>query len=69
MKINLLPLDEQAARVLAERRGLTVDALVSSLIREEATIEITNWRGTSQHDTPQPGNTSAQPDHPKAVQP
>jgi hypothetical protein len=51
MKINLLPLDEQAARVLADRRGMTVDGFLQSLIREEAAIEVANWRTTPQPAT------------------
>lgn len=67
MKINLLPLDEQAARTMAAKRGMTIEAYFTSLIREEAAIEITNWRGTPQHDTPMPAHSTAEPT-PQAAQ-
>lgn len=61
MKIVLTPLDAKTARVLADRRGVTVDSLISSLLREEAAIEITNWRAQGQHElTPTPITATAQ---------
>lgn len=68
MKIELLPVDAKAARVLADRLGMTVDAWVSSLIREEAAIEITNWRSTPKPTDTPPTPSTAQPQHPQAVQ-
>ncbi len=53
LKITLGPLDAETARVIAEKRGIEVTDLVSSLIQREAAIEITNWRSTAKPvDTP-----------------
>lgn len=60
LKIILSPLDSETAQVIASRRGIPVDDLVSNLIQREAAIEITNWRGTPQHDTPMPANSTAE---------
>ena len=45
MKVILGPLESEVAKVLANRRGISVAELVSNLLREEAAIEITGWRG------------------------
>jgi len=42
MKITLGPLDTRVAEVLANRRGFSVDSLITSLLRREAAVEIAN---------------------------
>lgn len=44
LRLSLSPLDARVAKVLADRRGVTVQGLIADLLREEAAIEITNWR-------------------------
>lgn len=68
LKITLAPLDSETAQVIAQRRGISVDDLVSNLIQREAAIEITNWRGTSQHDTQMPAPSPAHSQHSQAAQ-
>lgn len=68
LRITLAPLDSETAQVIAQRRGISVDDLVSNLIQREAAIEITNWRGTSQHDAPQPATSPAHSRQPQAAQ-
>lgn len=57
-KVVLYPLESAAASVLAERRGVSLNVLVSDLIRKEAAIELTQWREPiaekSPTDGPQP---------------
>jgi len=48
LKVNLSPLDSETARLIAERRGISVVELVSNLLREEAAIELTGWRKPAQ---------------------
>lgn len=68
LKYTLGPLDAETAQVIAQRRGISVDDLVSTLIQREAAIEITNWRATPKPaDTPAPATSPAQPKHPQAV--
>lgn len=43
-KIVLAPLESQVAEVLAERRGICVETLIANLLRDEAAIELANWR-------------------------
>lgn len=58
LKITLAPLDSETAQVIAQRRGITVDDLVSNLIQREAAIEITQWRApTKNAETPSPAHT------------
>ncbi len=66
LKITLAPLDSETAQVIAQRRGISVDDLVSNLIQREAAIEITNWRSTSHSDTP--ADSTAQPRQHQAAQ-
>ena len=40
LKISLNPLDSRLAETLARARGLTVPALISNLLRDEAAIEL-----------------------------
>jgi hypothetical protein len=64
-KVILGPLDSKAAETIAQRRGISVDELVHTLIHEEATIELTHWREPQPPTAPQP----IQPQPAPAVRP
>ncbi len=56
MTINLPVLDSTVATMLAERKGLTPTALISALLREEATTTLTSiW---AQADATRPVSTT-----------
>jgi hypothetical protein len=42
LRLNLGPIDLRAAEILAERRGISVDDLVSGLIRRESAMVISD---------------------------
>ena len=44
LTIKLSPLDSRVASVIADSRNMTVDALIASLLREEAAIEVSRLR-------------------------
>ncbi len=44
LRLMLGPLESRVAQVIAARRGISVEMLVSNLLREEAAIEVTGWR-------------------------
>ena len=52
IKLQLGPLDSRAAQSIADRRGISVEELISLLIREECAIEITSWRDTYKKSDP-----------------
>ncbi len=74
MKIILGPLDSRTAQAIANRRGVSIETLMSNLIREEAAIELTGWRAsvpmlaqpTAQEDNLTKQSTGGQSDRSKS---
>ena len=59
LKITLSLLDLETVQVIAQKRGIDVNDLVSSLIQREAAVEITNWRSMPKPNDTEPVTAQA----------